>query len=46
MDGEPPVQRRVFSSEIDNYFVGGFARPTPTNDRDEYDDWLARAGHP
>ena len=38
MDGELPVQRRVFSSEIDYYFVGGFARPTPTNDRDEYDD--------
>ena len=35
MDGELPVQRRVFSSEIDNYFVGGFAQPTPTNDRDE-----------
>jgi len=28
------------------YFVGGFAQPTPTNDRNEHDDWLARAGHP
>jgi hypothetical protein len=42
---ESPVQRRVFS-EIDDYFVGGFAQPTTINDRDEYDDWLARAGHP
>lgn len=38
MDGEPLVQRRVFSSEIDNSFVGGFAQPTPTNGRDEHDD--------
>jgi len=38
MDGELPVQRRVFSSKIDNYFVGSFAQPTPTHDRDEYDD--------
>ena len=29
-----------------NYFVSSFAQPTPTNDRDEYDDWLARSGHP
>ena len=43
---ESPVQRRVFSSEIDDYFIGGFAQPTTINDRDEYDDWLARAGHP
>jgi hypothetical protein len=28
------------------YFAGGFAQPTPTNDRNEHDDWLARAGHP
>ena len=27
MDGEPPMQWRVFSSEIDNPFVGGFAQP-------------------
>ncbi len=45
-DGEPLTQQRVFSSEIDDYFVGGFAQMTPTNDRDEYDDWLSRAGHP
>lgn len=38
MDGELPMQRRVFSSETDNYFVGGFAQPALTNDRDEYDD--------
>ena len=23
-----------------------FAQPTSTEDRDEYDDWLAQAGHP
>ena len=45
-NSESPVQRRVFSSKIDDYFVGGFAQPTPINDRDKYDDWLARAGHP
>ena len=45
-NGGPLTQRRVFSSEINDYFVGGFAQTTPTNDRDEYDDWLARAGYP
>ena len=40
------MQRRVFLSEINDYFVGGFTQPTPINDRDKYNDWLAQAGHP
>jgi hypothetical protein len=39
------VQRRVLP-EIDDYFVGGFCSAYTCNDRDEYDDWLARASHP
>ena len=31
---------------VDNYFAGGFALPTPANDRDKYNNWLVRAGHP
>ena len=44
-DGEPLTQRCVFLFEIDDYFVGGFAQTTSTNDRNEYNDWLARVGH-
>ena len=39
-------QQRVFSSEINDYFTGGFAQPTSTDDRDEHGDRLAQAGHP
>lgn len=45
-NSEPLKQRRVFLSKIDDYFAGGFALPTPANDRDKYNNWLARAGHP
>ena len=40
------MQQHVSLSEINDYFVGGFAQPTPTSNCDKYDDWLAQAGHP
>lgn len=39
-------QQRVASSDIDDYFRGGFAPITPIDDNhDEYEQWLARGGH-
>ena len=45
-DGEVFKQWRVFSSEIDDYFTGGFAQPKPQSNHDEYNNWLTRGGHP
>ena len=45
----PIFRKRLYPSitrYLHHHIGGGFTQTTYTNDRDRYDDWLTRAGHP